>query len=91
MSKKQIYSFELYDWIKEQLPKEIIQAMYDTGWNAFGIYELVKEGRSLQQKGNLTSRPSRAAECCACQDGGLFDFGNSNICINCGGTIPPPA
>lgn len=40
---------------------------------------------------HLTSRSSRAAEACTCKDGGLFDFGNSNICINCGGTVPPPA
>ncbi len=40
---------------------------------------------------NLTRRQSRAANVCACKDGGLFDFGNSNICINCDGTIPPPA
>ena len=44
-----------------------------------------------QDKQHLTSRRSRAADSCACKDGGLFDFGNSNICINCGGTIPPPA
>ena len=65
MSKNQIYSFELYDWVKEQLPKEIIQAMHDTGWNPFGIYELVKEGLSLKPKRNLTSRRSRAADACA--------------------------
>ena len=40
---------------------------------------------------NLTSNSSRAADVCTCEDGGLFDFGNSNICINCGGTVPPPA
>ncbi len=42
-------------------------------------------------KRNLTSRRSRAADVCACKDGGLFDFGDSNICINCGGINPPPA
>ena len=41
-------------------------------------------------KYHLTSRSSRAAGTCICKDGGLFDFGNSNICINCGGTYPPP-
>ena len=53
MRKTQIYSFELYDWVKERLPKKIIQAMHKTGWNSFGIYELVKEGISLERKCNL--------------------------------------
>lgn len=55
MSKKRIYSFKLTDWIKERLPKKIIQAMHETGWNAFGIYELVKEGILLDKKNNLDS------------------------------------
>ncbi len=40
---------------------------------------------------HLTSHLGKAADACACNDGGLFDFGNNNICINCGGTVPPPA
>lgn len=89
MSKKHIYSFALYDWVKEQLPKEIIQAMHDTGWNAFGIYELVKEGRSLQEKRNLTSRRSRAAEACPFCD---CTVGTERFCAGCGKEInPPPA
>jgi len=65
MRKKYIYSFELTHWVESYIPTEIIQAMLNHGWNVFGIYELVKEGFSLERKGNLTSRSSRAAECCA--------------------------
>ena len=53
MGKKQIYSFELLDWVKNQLPDEIVKAIRDTGWNVFGIYELVKEGLSLEKREKL--------------------------------------
>ncbi len=55
---KKIYSYELAKWVESQVPSEIIRAMLNDGWNVFGIYELVKEGLSLERKGNLTSKCS---------------------------------
>jgi len=40
---EKIYSWTVSDKIDAQIPPEIIQAMSSKGWNAFGIYELVKE------------------------------------------------
>ncbi len=86
---KKIYSNELIRLVDREVPHEIIRTMRNNGWNAFRIYELVKEGLSLERKRNLTSRRSRAAFNCACKRGGWFDL--QNICINCGGIKPPPA
>lgn len=48
--KKNIYSWNLSDWINERLPNEIKEAMKNTGLNSFGIYELVKEGIAIERK-----------------------------------------
>ena len=40
---KTIYPWELHSRILNKLPSEIKGAMQETGWNHFGIYELVKE------------------------------------------------
>lgn len=37
------YSNEISDKINAQIPQEIITAMTNKGWNALGIYELVKK------------------------------------------------
>ncbi len=51
--KKKIYSWDLDGWVKSQLPQAIKDAMNRTGWNTFGIYEMVKEGLALERKGRL--------------------------------------
>ena len=53
MVSKKIYSFEIYDWVQERLPPEIRQVLHDTGWNSFGIYELIKAGLSLERRDKL--------------------------------------
>ncbi|KKM92528.1 hypothetical protein LCGC14_1217570 [marine sediment metagenome] len=44
------YSWNLSDYVNERLPPEIKQALYETGWNAFGIHELVQEGIKIEKK-----------------------------------------
>lgn len=48
------YSWDLNDWVIEQIPKPINEAMSKVGWNALGVYEVVKEGIALEKKGKLT-------------------------------------
>lgn len=48
MAKK--YSLDADDYVRRALPEEILAAFYDSGWNAWGIYELCKEALSLDKK-----------------------------------------
>lgn len=41
--KSKVYSYELARDINLLLPKEIVDVLNKNGWNAFGIYELVKQ------------------------------------------------
>lgn len=59
MKKKKIYSWDLLYWIDDNLPDEIKEAMNKVGWNALGVYELVKEGIVLEKKGNISNNPTR--------------------------------
>lgn len=57
--KNTIYSYALRDKVESQLPPDILHALCMCGWNALGIYELVKqeianEKRALKQ---AASRP----------------------------------
>lgn len=57
--KNTIYSYALCDKVESQLPPDILHALCMYGWNALGIYELVKqeianEKRALKQ---AASRP----------------------------------
>ena len=54
--KKKIYSWKVSDYIVDRLPIEIIRAMNETGWNVFGIYELVKESLKLEKENKITNR-----------------------------------
>lgn len=47
---KTIYSYSLEREIERQIPPSIIEAMNNKGWNAFGIYELVKEEIKKEKK-----------------------------------------
>lgn len=38
-----IYSYSLQEKVNNELPKRVKDAMDICGWNAFGIYELVKD------------------------------------------------
>lgn len=40
---KTIYSYRAQDAINAELPELVKRAMELSGWNAFGVYELVKE------------------------------------------------
>jgi hypothetical protein len=40
---KKIYSYNLVSKIEAKIPKSILQALGKEGWNALGIYELVKK------------------------------------------------
>ena len=48
------YSHELNSKVETQIPDSILNAMTVEGWNAFGIYELVKRLRAKEQR-NLTN------------------------------------
>ena len=48
--KKQLYSFPLGAKIEAQLPKNVLIALHMSGWNAFGIYELVKKEISKEKR-----------------------------------------
>lgn len=50
MKKRKIYSREVEKRIEEQIPKEILEALSSQGWNALGIYELVKKEIELERK-----------------------------------------
>ena len=43
MPRKQIYTFSLQDRVDAELPQKVKDAMNICGWNAFGIYELVRD------------------------------------------------
>lgn len=56
--KKKIYSYTLRDKVESQLSRDILHALAMSGWNAIGIYELVKqeienEKRSLKLTHNV--------------------------------------
>ncbi|KKL78707.1 hypothetical protein LCGC14_2022170 [marine sediment metagenome] len=53
------YSWDLNDWVMGQIPSHTRQALFQEGWNVFGIYELVKEGIALEKKGILTPKLTR--------------------------------
>lgn len=50
MKKKKIYSFASDEKINVALPQLIKDAFYECGWNAFGVYELVKEILKQEKK-----------------------------------------
>lgn len=55
--KKKIYSYSLRDKVESQLSRDILNALAMSGWNAIGIYELVKqeienEKRSIKETHN---------------------------------------
>ena len=68
MKKRQLYTWGAEALIAAELPKVLKDAMSITGWNAFGIYELVKaaigkddcrSARELKEReAKLTSGPS---------------------------------
>lgn len=41
MAKK--YSYDIVDKIEAKIPQAILDALKSQGWNALGIYELVKD------------------------------------------------
>jgi hypothetical protein len=54
---RKIYSYSLAALVESQIPAPIREAMNKLGWNAFGIYELVRdeiriEKRRLKEVGN---------------------------------------
>ena len=51
MSKGREYSHSLNDEINLKLPEEIKTAMNLKGWNALGIYELVRDEKDKLAKG----------------------------------------
>ena len=57
------YSYPVRDAIESQLPKSIKEAMAMSGWDALGVYELVKfalaaEKRAARQPKSMASAPS---------------------------------
>lgn len=40
---KTVYNYRSQEAIDAQLPMDVKEAMHLNGWNAFGVYELVKE------------------------------------------------
>jgi len=50
MGKKAKYSWKLNDWVVGKIPQQIRAAMSQNGWNAFGVYEVVKEGIAWERK-----------------------------------------
>lgn len=47
-----IYSYDVVRKIEEKIPKSIIEAMSQKGWNALGIYEVVVEELRAESKRN---------------------------------------
>lgn len=43
MKKKQLYTWGAEALVTAELPQALKDAMSTTGWNAFGVYELVKD------------------------------------------------
>jgi hypothetical protein len=50
VKKKYIYTWGAEAIIEAALPQALRDAMRKTGWNAFGIYELVKETINKEKK-----------------------------------------
>jgi hypothetical protein len=48
--KPKVYPHEVCDKIDKIIPSQIIQAMEELGWNAFGVYEVVREALSEYNK-----------------------------------------
>jgi hypothetical protein len=57
MMSKPKYSYSLNDWVMSQVPDSILEEMSRWGWNAFGIYETIKEGIKLEKNGKLPVEP----------------------------------
>jgi hypothetical protein len=50
VSKKKIYSFSIQVKVESQLSRDILHALAMSGWNAFGIYELVKQEIATEKR-----------------------------------------
>lgn len=48
-----IYSWALSDVIETQIPKPVLDALKQNGWNVFGIYELVKDAIAEERREKL--------------------------------------
>lgn len=48
--KKKIYSYYVQDKIKARIPPIILAELSNQGWNAMGIYEVVKEELEKEKK-----------------------------------------
>lgn len=51
MSKRQIYSFALKEKVDSKLPQRVKDAMNICGWNALGVYELVRDELKIEKRG----------------------------------------
>lgn len=60
MGKK--YSHDLNDWVVDQIPRKVRHAMHEIGWNVWGIYEVCREGISLEKRGKLTKETGTAKQ-----------------------------
>jgi hypothetical protein len=51
--RKQLYSFPLGAKIEAQLPEKVLIALKMSGWNAFGIYEMVKKEIAAEKRNRI--------------------------------------
>lgn len=98
---KKIYSREAEREIERQIPPSILEAMSTKGWNAFGIYELVKEELAADKKRKILYRRYNypwtgrlgaiATRCIYCgDDGPSFQISSrGNCCMQCFGRKKP--
>lgn len=47
---KQIYTFGLRDSVEKQLPDKVKDAMRICGWDALGVYELVRDELKIEKR-----------------------------------------
>lgn len=60
--KNKLYSFPLGAKIEAQLPKNVLTALHMSGWNAFGIYELVKKEIAAEKRTLRKTVPNAKGE-----------------------------
>lgn len=49
---RHLYSYALQDAVERQLPKSVLDALANCGWNAIGVYELVKFALAAEKRAN---------------------------------------
>lgn len=80
--KQHIYSGTAFDTVQKELPQALKDALNKTGWNVFGVYELVKTVLAKEHKEHLVKKETNAHKDDWCDDCHSYTHKRGNPCFD---------